>query len=124
MNVIVAALNIGLCLALAPAHGAVGVAIANCVALVTQNVLNQWALRGAIGSRFIDREAWLCYTIIAAGAGALWAFRLLVSPGVVLCVAAAIVVSAAVLAGSRHALQLRETFPELARIPLLGRFLS
>lgn len=123
VNVTVAALNIGLCLLLAPRYAAVGIAVANCIALVTQNVLNQWALRGAIGTRFIDREAWLCYAIIAAGAGALWAFQLLVSPGVVLSVAAAIVVSAAVLAGSRHALQLRETFPELARIPILGRFI-
>ncbi|HEU5043014.1 MAG TPA: oligosaccharide flippase family protein [Nocardioidaceae bacterium] len=124
VNVVVAALNIGLCLVLAPTDGAVGVAIANCVALVTQNLLNQWALRGAIGSRFIDREAWLCYAIIAAGAGLLWGFQLFVSRGVVPDVAAAIVVSVAVLAGSRRALQLRETFPELARIPVLGRFIS
>ncbi|HET7356785.1 MAG TPA: oligosaccharide flippase family protein [Nocardioidaceae bacterium] len=124
VNVTVAALNIGLCLVLAPQLGALGVAVANCVALVTQNALNQWALRAAIGTRFIDREAWLCYAIIAAGAGVLWAFQLIVSPGVVPSIAAAIVVSVAVLAGSRRALQLRETFPELARIPVLGRLIS
>jgi hypothetical protein len=122
--VVVASLTIGVCVVLAPSEGAVGLAIAICVALVTQNLLNQWALRGAIGSRFIDREAWLCYAIIAAGAGLLWGFQLFVSRGVVPDVAAAIVVSVAVLAGSRRALQLRETFPELARIPVLGRFIS
>jgi len=124
VNVVVTILNIGICLALAAPYGAVGVAVANCVALITQNVLNQWALRGAIGTRFVDREAWVCYSIIVAGAAVLWVFRLLVSPGIVLSLAAAVVVSAAVLAGSRRALQLGETFPELSRIPLFGRLIS
>lgn len=124
VNVVVAALNIGLCVALAPRFAAVGVAVANCVALITQNVLNQWALRGALGTGFIDREAWVCYGIIVAGAAVLWTFQLLVSPGIVLSVAAAVVVSTAVLAGSRRALQLGETFPELLRIPVFGRLIS
>jgi O-antigen/teichoic acid export membrane protein len=124
VNVTVATLNIGLCLALAPHYSAVGIAVANCVALITQNLLNQWALRGAIGTRFVDREAWTCYSIIVVAGAALWAFELLVSPGIVASVAAAVVVSAAVLAGSRRALQLRETFPELARIPVLGRLVG
>ena len=124
VNVTVAVLNIGLCLLLAPHYSAVGIAVANCAALITQNVLNQWALRGAIGTRFIDRAAWTCYAIIVVAGAALWAFDLLVSPGIVLSAAAAVVVSAAVLAGSRRALQLGETFPELAHIPVLGRLVG
>ena len=87
-------------------------------------MLNQWALRGAIGTRFIDREAWTCYSIIVVAGAALWALELLDSPGIVLSAVVAAVVSAAVLAGSRRALQLSETFPELARIPVLGRLVG
>ena len=121
VNLVTAVLNIGLCFALAPRFAAVGVAAANCTALVIQNLLNQLALRGSIRTGFIDRECRSCYLLIVAGAATLWAFELLATPGIVASVAAAAVVSGGVLVGSRRALQLAGTFPELLRIPLVGR---
>ncbi len=121
VNMTVAVLNVGLCVVFVPGLGAVGAAVANTIALVTQNFLNQWALRDAIHTRFIDPECWTCYGLIAGGAGALWLFQLVVAPGIVLSVVAAVLVSVGVLAGSRRALELSETFPELRRIPVLGR---
>ena len=123
VNLVVAALNIGLCLLFAPALGALGVAAASCMALVVQNLLNQWALRGAIRTSFIDRGCRSCYALIVGGALVLWAFELLASPGLVHSIAAAAVVSLVVLFGSRKALQLADTFPELRRIPLLGKLI-
>jgi len=118
VNLFVAVLNIGLCFLLAPGEGAVGVATANCVALVGQNLINQWALRGAIGTRLIDRSCWGCYGLIVAGTALLWVFQITVHPGIVLSLLAGSVVSLIVLVGSQSALQLASTFPELLRLPV------
>jgi O-antigen/teichoic acid export membrane protein len=123
VNVTVAALNIGLCLVLAPQLGALGVAVANCVALVTQNALNQWALRAAIGTRFIDRECRFAYAAILGGAAALWAFDLAFSPNIFVSIAAASVVSLLVLLAAKRTLRLGDTFPELLRLPVVGKLL-
>src|SRR5680860_1100866 len=82
-QVFMAVVNIGLCFLLAPKFAAVGVAAANSVALVSQNLLNQWALRASIRTAFIDRECWACYALIVLGAGSLWAFDFLASPGMI-----------------------------------------
>lgn len=124
VNLIVAAINVGLCFLLAPRYAAVGVAAANSVAFVAQNALNQWALRSSIRTRVIDRQCRICYVSIAVGAGVLWVFSAVVSPGIVMSVVAAGSVSLAVLAVSRRALRLGETFPELRRIPLVRRMVS
>ncbi len=121
VNLFMASLNIGLCFALAEELGAVGIAIANCAALTAQNVINQWALRRSINTGFIPRESWSSYLQILAGAVLLWVFELVVSPGIVASVLAAVLVSTVVFFGCQKSLQLAETFPELRRIPLLGR---
>ena len=123
VNIFVAVLNIGLCFLLAPGFAAVGIAAANCIALVSQNFLNQWALRGSIGTRFVDRGCWTCYALIASGALLLWGFQVLVDPGILLSLVAGAAVSLAVLFGSQPALQLSATFPELRRVPLFGRMI-
>ncbi|HEX6248373.1 MAG TPA: oligosaccharide flippase family protein [Nocardioidaceae bacterium] len=123
VNVFVAVLNIALCFLFAPQLAAVGIALANCIALVSQNLLNQWVLRGSLGTGFIARGSLGAYGVIALGAGTLWAFQLLASPGFVVSLVAAGLVSFAVLMGSRNALRLGESFPELLRLPLLGRLL-
>jgi O-antigen/teichoic acid export membrane protein len=123
VNVLVAVSNLGLCFLLAPRFAAVGVAGANCIALVLQNVLNQWALRGSIRTSFIDRGCRRCYAVIVVAATALWGFQVLTSPNLLVSVAVAAVVSLVVLTLSRQALELKETFPELGRIPVLRWFI-
>ena len=119
VNVVAAAVNIGVSLLLVERYGAVGIAIATLSTLVVQNLLNQWALRSSIGTAFIDRTCLWAYLVIALGAAALWAFQTLVQPGLVLGLAAAALVSFGVLVVSRNALELGETFPELSRVPLV-----
>ena len=121
VNLFMASLNIGLCFALADQYGAVGIAIANCAALTAQNVINQWGLRRSINTGFISRANWSCYLQILAGTLLLWTFQVILSPSVVLSVLAAAVVSAAIFFGSQRSLQLADTFPELRRLPLVGR---
>ena len=121
VNLFMASLNIGLCFALADRLGAVGIALANCAALTAQNVINQWGLRHSINTGFIPRECWFAYLQILAGALLLWGFQWVVAPGIVLSMVAAMLVSAAVFFGCQRSLQLAETFPELRRLPLVGR---
>ncbi len=121
VNLFMASLNIGLCFALADSLGAVGIAIANCAALTSQNLINQWALRRSIDTGFIPRSCWSCYSLILGGALLLWVLQLAFSPGIVLSVLAATAVSAVVFFGSKRSLQLADTFPELLRIPVVGR---
>jgi hypothetical protein len=53
----------------------------------------------------------------------LWGFQVLTSPNLLVSVAVAAVVSLVVLTLSRQALELKETFPELGRIPVLRWFI-
>jgi O-antigen/teichoic acid export membrane protein len=124
VNVVTALTNIGVYILLAPRFAAVGIAIGNCSALLVQNLLNQWALRMAIGTSFIDRGYRACYLSIVGGAVALWGFEALVSPGLLVSLAAGAATSLLVLLGSRRALHLGSTFPELLRVPLLGRIVQ
>jgi O-antigen/teichoic acid export membrane protein len=121
VNLSVAALNVGLCFLLAPRFAAVGVAVANTIALIGQNLLNQWALRGSLGTGFIARRYLGCYAVITSGAALLLVLQLLVSPGIVVALVAASVVSLLVVTSTRKALRLAETFPELLRVPVLNR---
>jgi hypothetical protein len=93
------------------------------MALVTQNVLNQWALRGSISTAFIDRECRVAYAAILGGAAALWGFDLAFSPGIFESVVAASLVSFLVLLAAKRTLRLGDTFPELLRIPVVGKLL-
>ena len=124
VNLFVAALNVVLSLMLVQRFAAVGVAAASLAALVVQNVINQWALRRALGTAFIDRSCVLLYAVIVVCAVALWVFEALVDPGLVIGVAAATAASAIVLFASRSAIQLGDTFPELRRVPIVGRFVG
>jgi O-antigen/teichoic acid export membrane protein len=119
VNVFIAALNIGLSLLLVPRYGAVAVAVANLVALVVQNLLNQLALRRSIKTGFIDRSCLRCYLVILASGTALWVFQWTLHPGLAVGLVAATAASLIVLVASRSAIDLEESFPELRRVPVL-----
>jgi O-antigen/teichoic acid export membrane protein len=119
VNVVAAAVNIGVSLLLVDRFGAVGIAVAVLGTLLVQNLLNQWALRRALGTAFIDRRCVWPYLTIVVAAAALWVIQLLTDPGLVIGVLAAAVASLVVLAVSRSALDLHETFPELRKVPVV-----
>jgi O-antigen/teichoic acid export membrane protein len=122
-NIVIMSLNIGLCFLLGPEFGAAGIAAANLTALVVQNVVQQWVLRTAIGTSFIDRGYARCYFVIAACAAVLFLFEYGLHPGPVPAFAAATVASLVVLLASRSAIELGETFPELRRLPVVRWFI-
>ena len=92
---------------------------ARLAALVVQNVLNQWALRKAIGTSFIDRSCLRCYASILIATAGLWVFQTLVDAPLVVDLGLALAASVFVVLASRNAIELAGTFPKLARVPLL-----
>lgn len=124
VNVVVAGLNVALGFALVPHLAALGVAVANCVTLVVQNLLNQVALRKTLRTGFIDRSFLRCYAVIAVCTAVLWLLQAAVDPGIVVSVLLAAAGSFVVLWLNKRTLNLPETFPELMRLPFARRLLS
>jgi O-antigen/teichoic acid export membrane protein len=121
VNIAAAILNVLLSLVLIPPFGAVGVAIAAASTLVLQNVLFQAGLGRGIGVTLFERRYWRMYAVITAGALALAAVELGVEPPAPVAFALAALVAAVVFVANRDLLEIETTFPELRRVPLLGR---
>jgi O-antigen/teichoic acid export membrane protein len=124
LNVLVATLNLAVAFALIPVLGALGAAVATCLTLIVQNVVQQLALCRTIGTAFLDRAFRRPYLAIAATTAALWFFQIALSPPLWLSVLVAGVGSLVVLFTSRRVLDLADTFPELRKLPVIARFLT
>lgn len=119
VNVVVALANLALGLALVLPFGAVGVAASNAVALLLQNVLLQLALRRQLGTGFVDRRFLPGYAAVVVGLLLLAGAQVLLDPPILLALLLGAVVSIGVLVATRGLLRLDETFPELARVPVV-----
>jgi O-antigen/teichoic acid export membrane protein len=122
-NVTTAAVNVALVLLLVPSHGALGVAVANAVALVVQNVVNQTALRTSLGAAF-PTPLPRVYVVLTAALFALAAVQLTADPPLGVGLALVAVVSLAVVFATRRALGLADVFPRLRRVPLLRHLVA
>jgi O-antigen/teichoic acid export membrane protein len=123
-NLAVLVLNVALNLALIPAHGALGAAVATAATLITHNALKQWGLRRGTGIDVFDRHYLRVYVIVLLAAGALAGVQLLLRPGLAVGLVLSAVASLAVLVANRRLLEVGSTFPELQRVPLLRRLLG
>lgn len=123
VNIAAAVLNLVLSVLLIPDFGAVGVAVANAVTLTLQNVAYQLGLRRTVRTAFISRASLPAYVSIAVATGLLWGVDALWSPGLVPAVILVGLASLALVAYNRRSLQLSEYFPEVRRLPVVGRYL-
>jgi O-antigen/teichoic acid export membrane protein len=124
VSIAAAVANVLVNLALIPAYGAVGAGIGTCVTLILHNGLKQWGLRRGTGISILDPRMRRTYGSVLLGTLLLGAVNLALQPNVVVALVLAAIVSLAVVRFNRSELQVAETFPELSRIPLLGRILS
>lgn len=124
VNVLALVLHVAGNLVLIPRHGAKGAAMATMLTLGVHMLLKQWGLRQTGGVRWFDPVAGRPLLTALAGVAALVALELAARPPVAVSAAAAVAVTALVLARTRRALDLAETFPEIARLPGLARFLG
>lgn len=115
--------NIAVNAVLIPAHGALGAAWGTAATVFGYNLLKHWALRRATGVELLPQRYRAVYVTIAVAFLALVASATLDLP-LVAALAIAGAGSAAVLWVGRRELAVDALFPELLRIPLLGRFVA
>ena len=122
INVVTAVANLALSFALIPAHGALGAAIAMGATLVLVNVLRQLDLRST-GIPAFDATYAPVYAAMVIGAISVLLLDVVVEPHLAVGLLACLPVAAAVLLIARPSIRLGDTFPELARLPVVGRVL-
>ena len=124
INLVVAAMSIGLNLLLIPRFGAMGAAVATTTSLIGFNLLKQAGLRRGTGISVFDRRYVGVYGTIALAAIGLLIARIVLNPGLILSLILIAVASIAVLALTRRALDVAEAFPEILRLPFARRILG
>lgn len=120
INLAAGVLNLGLNLVLIPRYGALGAALGTGATLVVHNLLRQAGL-GRVGAAVFERRYAPVYATIVACAASLWACQQLLDLGIVVGGVLAGGASLVVLLVGRHELALGHTFPELGKLPVLGR---
>lgn len=121
VNLAVVLLNVVLNVLLISRLGPLGAAIATGTTLVVHNVLKQWGLRRRTNIDVFDRRYAPVYLVLIAGLGVLALLHWTFDPHLLASIALTGGVWLAILLLTRRLLDLHETFPELARVPLLGR---
>ena len=123
-NVAIVVVGLVLLVALVPPYEAVGAAVATTVTFVLLNLVRQVGLGRLTDVHALDREALLPYAALTGATLPVVAIQLVLSPpvwaGAVLVVAAIAGVGLVV----RRRRGIADTFPEFARIPLVGRLVG
>lgn len=122
VNLVAAATNLGLNLALIPPFGALGAAASIALTLVTYNIAKQLALHRVAGIPVFEFAYARVYLAIVAATAALALIQAVIEPPVLVGVGLAGLASLLVLLLSRDLLRIGATFPELRRVPL-ARFI-
>ena len=124
VNLIAFAVHVAGNLLLIPRYGAMGAAIATTTTLLTYGLLKQYGLRRTPGVRAFDPVAARPLFVAFGGVLALVLFEAVWTPPAWLAVVVAAAVTFAVLRGTRRALDVEGTFPEVLRLPGVRRLLG
>ena len=123
-NVLAIAANLILLLLLVPPYEAIGAAVATAATFVVLNAIRQVGLARRTDVSSLNREVLPTYAAIVAATAAVGAIDLALSPPVGIEIALVVLASASVGFVARRSLALEDTFPELARLPLLRTLLG
>ncbi len=119
VDIFAAVMNLAVNLWTIPRYGALGAAVGTTVTLVIFNLLKQVGLMRGTGVRAFDRRYLRAYLVIALAAGGLLVVQSLLAVPIWVGVLLAMVASVLVVRLNRDILDVKETFPELMRIPLV-----
>lgn len=111
-------------LLLIPPWGALGAAVGAASTIGLQVTLYQWGLHRATGISLLDRRYVAVYGSLIGAAVGMLLMQLLVSPPIWLSLPIVGAVSLALIRFHRSTLDILTIFPELRRVPLIGRLLS
>jgi O-antigen/teichoic acid export membrane protein len=107
---------------LIPRYGAMGAALATSGSLIVQNLLYQIGLKMETNVSFFQWQYLRVYLTIIVGAIGLVLFQVFVHPPIYIDFGIAALISLLILRINHRALNVRETFPEILRLPLVHRF--
>jgi O-antigen/teichoic acid export membrane protein len=124
INVIAVATNLLANLLLIPRYGALGAAVGTTGTLILHNILKQAGLRFGTGINLFEWRYLRVYLIIVVTAVALWLIQWLTAAPFYISIALAGIGSLVVLRLNRDILNVKQTFPELLRLPLAAKVLG
>jgi O-antigen/teichoic acid export membrane protein len=124
VNLAAAGVNLALLLLLIPPLGALGAAIATGSTLLVFNSLKQYALHRYVGVSLFERQYARVYLTIVLTTLGMLVVEFVIDPPLIVGLVLVGLASLAVLFTGRQHLQLADTFPELARLPLLRRIIG
>jgi O-antigen/teichoic acid export membrane protein len=107
---------------LIPRYGAMGAAVATSGSLIAQNLLYQMGLKLQTNVSFFHKRYLRVYLTIILGATGAVLFQLLLDPPIYIDLGIAALISLLILRINHQALNVRETFPEILRLPLVQWF--
>lgn len=124
LNIAAGFANLGLNFLLIPRYGALGAAMGTTFTLVLHNIFKQVGLRMGTGIKLFDPHyRRVYYTIIIATIGVALV-QYLVWPPIYVSLGLAVIASILVFRLNRHLLNVEKMFPELLKLPLMGRILK
>jgi O-antigen/teichoic acid export membrane protein len=123
LNAAAGVVNILLNVLLIPPYGALGAAVATGATLIAHNLLKQYGLKMA-GIEIFEWRYLRVYVSIIVAALSVLAVEVWVRPGILGVVVVAGAASVAVFLANRRMLDVTDTFPELKRVPVLGRLMG
>ncbi|MCC6169009.1 MAG: flippase [Caldilineaceae bacterium] len=123
INVLAVVANLAINLLLIPRYGALGAAIGTTATLILHNILKQAGLRLGTGINLLDPHYFRVYAIITVCALGLLLVQWWLDAPIYVDLALAGLASLIVVRLNRRALNVAETFPEVLRLPLVGRLL-
>lgn len=124
INVIAVLISLGLNLLLIPRYGALGAAIGMSAAMIVHNILKQAGLRLVSGISLFDKKYLGFYLLITFSALGLFAVQFFIDENIFVAIGLAGAISLAVFMVSKKRLNVAENFPELLKLPVIGKWLK
>lgn len=124
IDIATAALSVGLNVLLIREFGAIGAAIGTTSVLVVYNVLNHAGLMLGTGIQLFKWQNLQVYVGIAAAAGGLLLLESTINPPLYVGIFLVALLSLALLLLNRRRLQVERFFPEILKIPVIGKLLT
>src|SRR6266851_1565125 len=125
LNIVTPIIIIVFNLLLIPRYGAIGAAVATTAGLIMQNVLRQLSLwLGGGGISFFEKRHAPFFLMLGSSAVGLYLIQLFTPNNIYVALTLALAVSTFVLWLVKRHLKIADIFPEILRLPVIGRLLT
>jgi O-antigen/teichoic acid export membrane protein len=125
LNVVTPIIIVVFNLLLIPRYGAVGAAVATSAGLIVQNLLRQlslWLAGGGIS--FFEKRFASFFLVLGSSAISLYLIQFFTPNNIYVALTLALTVSIFVLWLVKRHLKIADIFPEILRLPVVGRLLA